>query len=321
MDSGASEMPLVSVILPAYRVTAYIRETLDSIMAQTLQDFEVILVNDGCPDTANLEAALQPYLGRIRYIKQENGGPSAARNTGIAAASGEYVAFLDSDDVWLPDYIASQSAFFRDHPEIDVVYADGELFGESKQAGKRFMDLCPSDGEVTVETLLLERCTVLTSSVMARRSALERAAGFDRQFRGPEDFDLWLRVLKTGGKIGYQRRVLLRHRKHSSSLSANSQNMRDGLSRVLDKLEQSQNLTIPESKALARMRHRLRALEQLAAGKRHLRAGDAAAARAALAGASTYFRSLKLRAVLLLLRIAPAATWFWKSRTSQEADS
>jgi glycosyltransferase involved in cell wall biosynthesis len=310
-----SSTPLISVILPVYRVTSYIAETLDSVLAQTCQDFEIILVNDGCPDTANLEAALTPYMSAIRYIKQANGGPSAARNTGIAAARGEYVGFLDSDDLWLPEYIASQCAFFREHPELDMVYTDAELFGEGERVGKRFMELCPSDGEVTLLSLLTERCTVLTSSVMVRRSVVERAGGFDPEFRHSEDFDLWLRVLQAGGRIGYQRRVLLRRRERSGSLSANVRNMSGGLSRVLDKLARSSALSVAEDEALARLRQKSRAFEQLDAGKKFLRAGDVEAARKALATASTYFRSPKLRMVLLLLRVAPGTVWFWKSRT------
>ena len=89
--------PLVSVVIPAYNAASYITATLDSAFAQTLSDYEIIVVNDGSPDTPLLEEALQPYLGKIRYIKQENRGPSNARNTGIQASRGKYVAFLDSD--------------------------------------------------------------------------------------------------------------------------------------------------------------------------------------------------------------------------------
>jgi len=95
--------PRVSVIVPAYNTAPFIAETLDSVFAQSMADFEVIVVNDGSPDTPALEQALLPYRARIRYIVQSNGGLSAARNTAIRASGSELVAFLDSDDVWEPD--------------------------------------------------------------------------------------------------------------------------------------------------------------------------------------------------------------------------
>ena len=90
--------PLVSVVIPAYNAAHYIAATLTSVLKQTFSDFEVIVVNDGSPDPTALERALQPYVSRICYIKQANGGPSAARNVGILQARGKYIAFLDSDE-------------------------------------------------------------------------------------------------------------------------------------------------------------------------------------------------------------------------------
>src|SRR5262249_43809454 len=92
--------PAVSVIIPAYGVTPYIAEALDSVLAQTYTDFELIVVNDGCPDTAALEAVLRPYLDHIVYVKKENGGVSSARNAGIRVARAPLIALLDGDDAW-----------------------------------------------------------------------------------------------------------------------------------------------------------------------------------------------------------------------------
>src|SRR5690348_6033557 len=91
--------PLVSVVIPAYNAAAYLPATLDSVLVQSFSNYEIVVVNDGSPDTPELEKALQPYFRKLRYIKQENRGPSSARNTGIRAARGKYVAFLDSDDI------------------------------------------------------------------------------------------------------------------------------------------------------------------------------------------------------------------------------
>src|SRR5438132_9051132 len=98
-------MPIVSVIIPAYNVAPFIGETLTTVFAQSFNDYEVIVINDGSPDTEELERALQPFIDRINYIKQENRGASAARNAGLRAARGEFVAFLDADDLWLSNYL------------------------------------------------------------------------------------------------------------------------------------------------------------------------------------------------------------------------
>jgi glycosyltransferase involved in cell wall biosynthesis len=102
--------PLISVVIPAYNAAVYIGPTLETVFAQTFTNFEVIVVNDGSPDTAALESGLGPYRSRIRYIRQENRGPSGARNTAIRDARGTYIAFLDSDDVWLAQHLERQVA-------------------------------------------------------------------------------------------------------------------------------------------------------------------------------------------------------------------
>jgi len=117
--SNDGQRPAVSVIIPAYNAAGFISETLQSVFAQTYRDFEIIVVNDGSPDTAALEAVLRPFADRLVYLPQENRGVSAARNTGIRAARGRYVAFLDSDDLWEPEFLAAQMGMLeRDPPWI-----------------------------------------------------------------------------------------------------------------------------------------------------------------------------------------------------------
>ena len=100
--------PLVSVIIPAYKAAGHIVSAIESVLAQTFSDHEIIVINDGSPDTSQLLEVLSPYRDRIRYLEQPNQGPSGARNTGIRAARGTYVAFLDSDDSWSPSYLGEQ---------------------------------------------------------------------------------------------------------------------------------------------------------------------------------------------------------------------
>src|SRR5262245_30917070 len=111
--------PSVSVIIPAFRAAKYIGETLRSVLAQTFKDYEIIVVNDGSPDAVELESALEPFRDQIVYLVQLNFGAGAARNTGIRAARGKFLAFVDADDSWEPLFLEEQMSFLKEHPEID----------------------------------------------------------------------------------------------------------------------------------------------------------------------------------------------------------
>src|ERR1039458_9453464 len=119
-----SNPPKISVIMPAYNTAKLIAASLDSVLQQSFQDFEIILVNDGSPDTAALEEVLAPYLEKIIYIKQENKRAAGARNTAMRQARGEFLAFLDSDDIWLPDHLGSQMKLFTEDPMLGLVYSN-----------------------------------------------------------------------------------------------------------------------------------------------------------------------------------------------------
>jgi glycosyltransferase involved in cell wall biosynthesis len=183
---------LVSVIIPAYNVAHYIGETLDSVFAQTYPHLEVIVVNDGSPDTSELEKVLEPYRDRIVYLTQENRGLSGARNTGLRAAKGALVALLDADDLWLPSYVEEQARYLRNNPDKHLVYCDAEIFGEGIAPGVYYMQLNPNIGDATAEAIISKRCTVFVS-VTARAAAL-RELGFDESLRSCEDFDCWIRM-------------------------------------------------------------------------------------------------------------------------------
>ena len=117
--------PAVSVIIPAYKTAGLIAGCLDTVFAQTYTDFEAVVINDGSPDTPELERVLAPYMDRIVYIKQENKRAAGARNNGIRQARGAFVALLDSDDTWYPNHLATQMKLFADNPSLDLVYSDG----------------------------------------------------------------------------------------------------------------------------------------------------------------------------------------------------
>jgi len=304
-SASQARSPSVSVIIPAYNTARYIGETLDSVFGQTYRDFEVIVINDGSPDSEALEAVLRPYLDRIVYLKQENRGPAAARNLGIQQARGEYIAFLDSDDCWLPEYLASQMGMFDVTPAPDIVSADTELFGDSPLAGKSFWELYPPRGPATLKNLLTRDCAIMPSCTVARRSVLFRAGLFDEDISGAEDLDLWLRAVHSGAQLVLQRHVLGRRRLHDGALTASPLRIQAEAVRVLDKLERTLQLAPDVLAALRERRAHTQALVALEQGKRFLEAGEFDRARGSLLQASAYFRTRKLRLVLFALRVAP----------------
>lgn len=302
MDQTGS--PLVSVIIPAYDVAEFIGEALDSVFAQTFTDYEVIIVNDGSPDTPELERGLAPYMSRIVYLKQENRGVSAARNTGIAAARGSLIAFLDGDDVWLPNYLEVQVKRIQADPTIDVLYPNVLMFGGSSEAGEEFMTICPSSGEVTFERLLLQECNVSNCSI-ARKETIVRAGMFDESLRSVEDFDLWLRVIKEGGRIAYHRDVLARYRRRPGSLTADPIWLSEHILEVLRKVKQRQDLTPSERATVDNQYEHFHALLRLHEGKRAFFSGDTAGAIDGLTEANRFFRNRKTAFTLMMLRVAP----------------
>lgn len=296
--------PLVSVIVPAYNVTEFIGEALDSVLSQTYLNYEIIVINDGSPDTEDLERALKPYMSKIVYIKQENRGVSAARNSGIRAARGPLIAFLDADDTWLPNYLDVQVKLIQDDPTIDVLYPNVWLFGDSSDTGEEFMTVCPSNGAVTFESLLSQECNVSNCSI-ARRDVIIRAGLFDESLRSVEDFDLWLRVIKLGGCITYHRTVLARYRRRPGSLTADPIWLTAHILQVLRKVRSRTDLTPREREALESSYHRFDATLKLQEGKRAFFSGDTAGAIQKLTEANRFFRNRKTAFTLMALRVAP----------------
>jgi glycosyltransferase involved in cell wall biosynthesis len=300
----AAGSPKVSIIIPSYNTAHFIGETLDSICAQTFNDYEVIVINDGSPDTEQLERVLRPYQDLIIYRVKPNGGLSSARNAGIELARGQYIALLDSDDVWEPDYLAVQVAALDADPSVEVSYANAMIFGDSLDAGKDYMSIFPSKGEVTFQSLVQMECNVLVSALI-RRKALDRVGLFDESLRTNEDFDMWLRIVQSGGRFIYHRRPLWRYRKRGGALSADPVVMWAGALRVLEKARRELDLSAADRAVVDRRCQYARAMMQFCDGKRAFFAGDFAAASAALAEANTLLQSRKLALAMRGMRLAP----------------
>lgn len=298
--------PAVSVIVPCYKVTEYIPEALDSLRAQTFRNFEIILINDGCPDTANLERALEPYRGEILYLRQENTGPAGARNRGIMAARSPLIAFLDADDIWEPTYLEAQTGILRDRPEVDVLYPNAVFFGAGTWSGRNFMDMFPSAGEPTFQSILSGQCSVFYGAVV-RREALMRVGLFDaeRTLIGVEDLDLWLRLAKAGAKFGYHRQPLVRYRLHAGSLSDDKVARAHTTIHVYQKLLGADPVAKEDRRLLQdAIRERETAIEFIL-GRKALYACHRDEALRRLTLANKVLNKNKLRAATLLLRVWP----------------
>lgn len=301
-----NKSPRVSVVIPAYNCAELIGETLESVFAQTFQDYEIVLVNDGSPDTEKFETVLENYFDRIIYIRQKNGGTAAARNTAIEAASGEFLAFLDGDDIWLPEYLEAQTnaILFKN---CDLIYADALLFGSLRDDSETFMVKAPSSGAVTTVSLLSGKCNVINSGTLARRDRVLKAGMFDEQLPriGMEDFDLWFRLAKAGARLDYQKKVLLKYRVSPTSLSGSSIQRAERSITVFQILEKKHRLTEAESRELQNQLRLACADLEIEKGKYNLIQENFSEARRNFREANKYYRKFKYSALDSFLRVNP----------------
>jgi glycosyltransferase involved in cell wall biosynthesis len=282
MTTRTPNVPRVSVVIPAHRASGDIAAALDSVSAQTFSDFEVIVVNDGSPDTPDLEGALAPFRSHIRYIAQENRGAGAARNAAIREARGSYVALLDADDRWAPDFLRCQVSYLDAHEECDLVYCDALITGESPLAGRRFMATAPSVEPVTLLSLIGQRCNIILSTVVVRRETLMTVGLFDETLRREQDFDLWLRLALRGAAIQYHRHVLADRRVHADGLSGDAVAELQRAIAVLDHFGRQHDLDGTSRTALRIQLMVLVDRLEIERGKQRLLEGNFAAARSHL---------------------------------------
>src|SRR5271157_2015946 len=303
----SSATPRVSVIIPTYKTAHFIAACLDSVFAQTYQDFEAVVVNDGSPDTPELEKVLAPYMERIVYIKQENKRTAGARNNAIRHARGEFVAFLDSDDTWMPDHLASQMQLFAADPSLGLTYSNGwvGLPGEERE----FMERCPSAGEATFGSLLVERCQIPISTVVARKQAIVKAGMFDEKLARCDDYDMWVRTAFYGAKIVYTRKVqAYMPVGRAGSLSQSRAKMAEGYSTILEKYKQTLPLQDADRKVVEKRAAEIRARYLLEEGKSKLEQRQFDEARKLLSEANSYLHKSSLSLTLIGLAIAPGVT-------------
>jgi glycosyltransferase involved in cell wall biosynthesis len=302
---GSTEQPLVSIVIPAYMAAGRIRATLDSAFAQTYPNIEVVLVNDGSPDTLALEEAIRGYDGRLIYIRQENRGPSGARNTAIRAARGKYIACLDSDDVYLPEHLSRQVEMLE-RDGLALTYSDSQIFKNGVPVGRAF-EHEPQHPPVTFEKLLNEECCVMTSAVVASRQAMMDAGLFDERFRRCEDFDLWLRISFRGGRMDYDRSVGIEHRLLPTGLSSDGYLLKQGRIEIYKKTQETLALSAAQRELIRDLIAMTEGKSQMDMVKRHVREGRYAEAAAAAQRAAVLLQDNKTRWTAWALRTMPWA--------------
>jgi glycosyltransferase involved in cell wall biosynthesis len=199
MFSGMN-MPKVSVVMPVYNGERFLRESLESVFAQTFQDVEVICVDDGSTDHS--ADVLQQYGPMIRVLPQVNAGQSAARNAGVASARGQYVAFLDQDDLWYPSKLMTQVAALDADSNVVLVHCDfdmiderGQLVRQGAGLSERASALASPMGQLIGEAL------IFPSAMMIRKQGYRHIGGFHSELQGFEDFDLIARLKQKGGFV------------------------------------------------------------------------------------------------------------------------
>jgi len=206
-------MPRVSVIIPAYNAERFLRETLDSVLAQTYRDFEVVVVDDGSTDSTR--EIVRSSAGPVRLIEQANAGPSAARNHGIRESGGELIAFVDSDDLWLPDKLAEQVPLFDAAGRVGLAYCHAERMAAGGQPLPTPHPPKPT-GQVLAGFLVRNHCP--TSAAVVRRECFETCGFFHEDMIWAEDWHLWLRIARRY-EFAAAERVLVRHRVHGGALT------------------------------------------------------------------------------------------------------
>jgi glycosyltransferase involved in cell wall biosynthesis len=193
---NSPQSPQVNVIIPAHNAARYLSIAIESVMAQTFQDWSIVLVNDGSTD--NTDEVVAPFLaalgGKLKYIKQPKSGVSAARNTAIRNSSGEFLALLDADDIWLPIRLEESLKCLRDRPNAGLSYGFNTRIGPDGALLDTF-DRRQKHGEGWVAPYLYMRTIDLPSpTITFRRKCIEEVGGFDETLTVTEDRDLWLRI-------------------------------------------------------------------------------------------------------------------------------
>src|SRR5262245_21557274 len=195
----SSDMPRVSVIIPTFNCSRFIGQALASVFVQTYSDFEVIVADDGSTD--DTQEIVERYGKRITQVRQANRGPAAARNLAISKAGGEFIAYLDGDDVWYSHKLETQVAFLGANKACGIVHSEFTVIDETDRViHRRFNretrpEIPPPQGHCELD--LLRRCHIQIPTVLERRDCFRKVGGFDERLKGVEDYARWILLAMT----------------------------------------------------------------------------------------------------------------------------
>lgn len=243
------DQPLVSVVISTYNRSDYVGDTVESVINQTYPNIDLIVVDDGSTDGTG--EIIRRFGDKVRYVWQENAERASARNHGLRLAKGEFIAFLDSDDLWMPDKIEQAVKFLRANPRFGLVYTDYvQIDGEGREL--RVVRVGGPSGRVT--EALLKRSFVPFGAHLSRTSLIKEINGFveDRQMSGSEDWEMWVRLsLRT--EFAYDPRALSKIRTHAANTMGDADVMCRAMARASQAVYQSEQLVSAYPKSLRRM--------------------------------------------------------------------
>jgi glycosyltransferase involved in cell wall biosynthesis len=236
--------PVVSIIIPCYNTAQYLGEAIASALAQTFSEFELLIIDDGSTDSTPEIASCFLSDSRVRYIRQDNMGLSAARNKGIELSQGEFIALLDADDIWDPEKLKSQLDAFDNMPDCGLVFTDYSTFDEyGIIASEKNSVILETLNLLDFDTLYCRNNFIYPSTVMIRRGLFETVGDFDVTLKSAEDYDMWLRIAKASRLAGIGSR-LVRIRQHGSNMSLNIPRMLENEIAVIEKNRSSVHVRI-----------------------------------------------------------------------------
>jgi len=226
----------VSVVMPAYNASQYLHGTIESVLAQTFKNFELLVIDDGSTDTtAEIAHYYSQQDSRVKLFSQTNQGVSVARNIGIQIAQGEFIALLDSDDQWLPEKLAVHVKHLTSHPELGISFGRVEFMNSEGNSTGQF-----SNSQLTNLTpvhLYYENPLITPSNVVIRRAVFEQIGGFDPNLKGTEDAELFLRSICSDWKAEGINRVLTRYRTSVGGVSSQLYRMEEDWNRLNQKVK------------------------------------------------------------------------------------
>lgn len=244
--------PRVSVVIPAFNRWRLLAEAIDSVLAQSYRDFELIVVDDGSTDATASELA--KLASRLQFFVTERRGVSAARNLGVSQSRGHYIAFLDSDDLWLNSKLERQTRFMDEHPEFHICQTDEIWIRNGVRVNPSAVHQKPS-GDIFSRSLKL--CLVSPSAVMMTKALFERTGGFDEAFPVCEDYDLWLRISAQHQVPLIPDRLTIKRGGHADQLSRSIWGMDRYRILALQKILRSNLSRSQEAAVLKMLRHKV----------------------------------------------------------------